>query len=97
MPDNTRTILVIGGLAIAGYGAYKLLAGEGTPEQAASIYGTVVDSETLQAIGGINVRIAGVSKAVTDSNGEFLVENINPGTYSLTFTDSLGRYDPYEY
>lgn len=96
MAENTKTLLAVGGIAIAGYGVYKLLQ-KPPSEELASIYGTVVDSETLQPVPGINIRLGDVNVAATNSNGEFLVENIEPGTYSLSFIDPLGQYQTYTY
>ncbi len=51
------------------------------------IMGTVVKTDTEQKLSGVIVRIEGKKRsAVTDDEGTFLLNNITPGKYYLTFT-----------
>ncbi|NDV46302.1 TonB-dependent receptor [Paludibacter sp. 221] len=52
--------------------------------QNGSIKGTVVDSQTKEALIGANVTISGTANGVTtDLDGKFAISNLNAGTYSL--------------
>ena len=52
--------------------------------QAGSISGTVTDSESGEVLPGANVFIQQLQRgASTDSEGEFLIQNVPPGTYTL--------------
>ncbi len=51
-----------------------------------SISGTVIDSETRSALPGVSVILLGTEKgAVSSSDGEFTIENVPVGNYSLKF------------
>ncbi|MBN1480915.1 TonB-dependent receptor [candidate division KSB1 bacterium] len=48
------------------------------------IAGRVVDSRTLEPLIGANVLVVGTQTgAATDTNGEFIIENMRPGSYNL--------------
>jgi len=57
----------------------------------AILYGLVTDAETEAAISDIDVNCDGYA-GKTNANGEYVITNIPPGTYSVTFTDPYGRY-----
>lgn len=59
----------------------------------AILFGKVTDADTLAGIKGINVNCDGYT-GKTDAAGNYQIINIPPGTYSVTFTDPLGRYEP---
>ena len=59
----------------------------------AILFGKVTDAGTLAGIQGVDVNCNGHT-AKTNSGGDYEIINIPPGTYSVTFTDSLGRYEP---
>ena len=63
------------------------------PPDKANLYGKVTNAQTGKAIQGIEVSFNGYA-GVTQSNGSYLIENINPGAYAVTFQDPLGRYEP---
>jgi hypothetical protein len=62
------------------------------PPGMANLFGQVTDAETSQPIEGIEVSLAEYS-AVTEQNGYYLIEEIAPGGYEITFNDPLGRYE----
>lgn len=50
----------------------------------AGIRGTVIDAETGEAIIGANVVLVGTTRgAATDIEGKFLIQHLEPGTYTL--------------
>lgn len=59
----------------------------------AILFGKVTDAGTLAGIQGINVACDGYT-GKTNTGGDYQIINIPPGTYSVTFTDPLGRYQP---
>lgn len=63
------------------------------PPGKATLYGKVTDNQTGKAIQGIEISFDGYS-GVTQSDGYYLIENIAPGEYAVTFCDPLGRYEP---
>ncbi|SHF76377.1 carboxypeptidase regulatory-like domain-containing protein [Ornithinibacillus halophilus] len=53
-------------------------------ESVGSIEGTFIDENTLEGIEGAQVDVIGQPRSeVTDVSGEFVVENLLPGTYTL--------------
>ncbi len=53
------------------------------------ISGTVTDAQTSLPVQGVTVTCgAGCSATSTDSFGDYFFDNVPPGTYSLTFSDS---------
>jgi len=63
------------------------------PPDKATLYGKVTNDQTGKAIQGIEVSFNGYT-GVTQADGYYLIENINPGAYAATFQDPLGRYEP---
>jgi len=63
------------------------------PPDKATLYGKVTNDQTGKAIQGIEVSFNGYA-GVTQADGCYLIENINPGEYAVTFQDPLGRYEP---
>jgi hypothetical protein len=63
------------------------------PPGMANLHGKVTDGQTGQAIQGIEVSFNG-RFGTTQANGRYLIENIIPGGYEITFYDPLGRYEP---
>jgi hypothetical protein len=59
----------------------------------ASLYGLVTDAQTHAGIEGIQVTLNGYS-TVTDQTGYYAIQNVAPGSYSVSFADPLGRYEP---
>jgi hypothetical protein len=50
------------------------------------IFGKVIDKETGEPLTGVNVFIAGTNIGdVTESNGEYEIENVPPGIYEIKF------------
>jgi hypothetical protein len=58
----------------------------------AVLYGQVTDAQTGTAIEGIQVSCDSYT-GMTGADGQYRIENITPGDYSVTFTDPLGRYE----
>ena len=55
--------------------------------EAVVLMGTVVDQSTGEALPGAQVKINGIEKNVyTDLDGNFEVQSLKPGTYSLEVT-----------
>lgn len=55
--------------------------------QNASIEGTVISNETSQSLAGVNIQLENLTRgAATNANGKFTLENLQVGTYNLTFT-----------
>jgi TonB-dependent receptor len=55
--------------------------------QMGSISGTITDAKTGEAIIGANIIISGTSVgAASDINGQYQIENLKPGTYSLSIS-----------
>ncbi len=51
------------------------------------IAGRVIDQETKEAVIGVTVLIEGTSLgAATDVNGYYIINNVPPGTYTLSFS-----------
>ena len=61
----------------------------------AILFGKVTDADTLAGVQGIDVNCNGYA-AKTNGGGDYQIINIPPGTYSVTFTDPLERYEPQE-
>lgn len=61
------------------------------PPDKAILYGKIIDAETTSPIPGIQVTVDGYA-GVSDSKGNYLVENIEPSTYPVSFTDPQGQY-----
>ena len=78
------------GIAIAAAIWFFLRSKAQEPDKA-MLYGEVTDIETGEPVKNISVLCNGYN-GKTDSNGLYQILNIEPGTYSLTFNDPLGRY-----
>ena len=61
----------------------------------ANLYGKVTDAETGQPIEAIEVTFNEYA-AISDQSGYYAINNIEPGIYSITFTDPQGRYETAE-
>jgi hypothetical protein len=61
------------------------------PPDKANLYGHVTDAVTKQAIEGIQVSFASYL-TITDPNGYYAIQNIEPGSYDVTFLDPTGYY-----
>jgi len=65
------------------------------PPGLATLWGIVTDADTGTPIEGIEVSLNGLT-ATTCVKGRYEFLNVEPGTYSLVFTDPLGRYETQE-
>ena len=61
------------------------------PSGTAILYGTVKDPSTMVVIEGIVVDCGGYTDT-TGVDGLYHIENILPGSYSVSFTDPIGQY-----
>ena len=66
---------------------------EPPPEGKAILWGIVTDASTGKSITGIEAALDSMVVA-TGTDGRYEFANVEPGTYSLIFTDPLGRYEP---
>ena len=58
-----------------------------------NIRGVVIDGETRQPLSGVSISVPVTNvNSVSDKNGSFLLENLDPGVYKLEFT--LLSYKP---
>ena len=90
--EKKKAVPIIIILGLGGLAAWLLRPKPIDPNKAI-LYGRVTNIVTQEGISNINVDCDGYT-AKTDSNGEYRIINIPPGTYSVTFTDQYGRYDP---
>ena len=58
----------------------------------AILYGTVDNAQTNAVIAGIVVDCGGYTDT-TKTDGTYRIENILPGSYSVSFTDPSGQYE----
>ena len=59
----------------------------------ATLWGVVTDASTGNTISGIEATLDSLL-ITTGTDGRYEFANVEPGTYSLIFTDPLGRYEP---
>jgi hypothetical protein len=80
------------GFGLVGTAIYLAVKGRSTPppEGTVTLHGTVWDAGTGQPLPGARVALNGYS-ATTDGSGNYLINNIAPDTYILTF-----HHDGYE-
>lgn len=93
--DKEKKIIAGAGI-LGGIGLLLLLLKRGEaapppPPGMANLYGKVTDAQTGSPIQGIEISFAEYG-AVTQPNGYYLIEGINPGGYEVTFHDPLARY-----
>ncbi|MCU0371577.1 MAG: carboxypeptidase-like regulatory domain-containing protein [Bacteroidales bacterium] len=72
------------GLALNGFAT-----GEGVPAPAgaSTVSGKVVDLKSGETLAGVAVSIEGTeTKVYTDLDGNFVIENVQPGTYNLVLS-----------
>ena len=61
-----------------------------------SLAGTITDEDTDDPIGGVSVVVlGGAAQTISDNAGEYAIEGIAPGTYSVQFTNE--NYDTLTY
>ena len=61
-----------------------LLVGEAVAQESGSIQGTVTDATNGESLPGANVVIVGTQQgAATDAQGNYTIDGIEPGTYSV--------------
>jgi len=65
---------------------------EPPPEGKATLWGIVTDASTGSPIEGIVASLNSWSYT-TGTDGRYEFPEVEPGTYSLVFTDPLGRYE----
>jgi hypothetical protein len=70
---------------------FLCLRGKEQEPDKAMLFGEVTDLDTGEPINNISVLCNGYA-GETDLNGLYQILNIEPGTYSVTFTDPYGRY-----
>ena len=90
--EKKEVIPILIFLGLGGGLAAWLLRRRPQPEKAI-LYGFVSDAETQEGIANINVDCDGYT-GKTDSNGNYRIINIEPGTYTVNFTDPSGNYEP---
>ena len=78
------------GAGIAAAGIFLLIRGAQAkppppPPGLANLYGRVTDAETGNPVSGVLVNLNGLSLS-TDSNGDYLFEELDPGSYSISFS-----------
>ena len=53
-------------------------------QETGSVTGTVVDAQNGETLPGANVSIVGTQRGTaTNANGQYTIQNVQPGTYSL--------------
>lgn len=62
------------------------------PPGMATLHGKITDAQSGGAIQGIEIAFDGYAGA-SDATGYYLIENITPSGYPVTFSDPLGRYE----
>jgi len=74
-------------LALLLAAAVFLAAGAVFGSSVGRIKGTVTDAKSGEALFGVSVQIEGSTQgAKTNIDGDFLIQSVSPGTYSLVFT-----------
>jgi hypothetical protein len=82
---RTAFILII----LAGFFTINATASKKTPKSAApkvrsAISGVLLDKTTKEALAGVAIRLSADSKLIySDSNGEFTMPDLEPGTYKM--------------
>ena len=75
-----RRALVLGALALGA----ALMAVPASAQSTGAIRGTVVNSETLQPLNGVQVSVPGTGRgALTNARGEFLILNVPSGEHTV--------------
>ena len=73
------------GVVVVGVVAAMALAAPPTPPPGrAALYGKVIDSVTGQPIPGVLITLDGIQVG-TDSQGNYIFEDLDPGSYTVTF------------
>ena len=65
------------------------------PPQTATLYGVVTDANTGVGVSGIEVSLDSLVRT-TGADGRYEFADVEPGTYSLVFTDPQGVYETLE-
>jgi len=85
--NNSKTKKVSAFLLAAIFGLVTLCSAQSGARDTGKIAGKIVDSKTGEPVIGANVAITGTTQgAATDIDGSFLIDNVDPGIYSVTIS-----------
>lgn len=87
MKTGGKVAIGAGVIAVVGLAVWKLAGQAGATPQPGlgSLYGVVIDSDTGLPISGVAITLDSQSTQ-TANDGSFSFNNLNPGTYIITFT-----------
>lgn len=95
LTKTEKGVLGLFGALAAFFGIRQLLKAAPPEPGLAILWGIITDAETGARLAGIDVTCDSYS-AITDGNGRYEIAELTPGTYTVTFTDPLGRYERLE-
>jgi hypothetical protein len=92
MKTEEKTALKVLGVGAAVVGVGWLVSkAVAAPPGLARLWGMVTDADTGQPVSGIEVTLDGLA-TTTNGGGGYEFARVEPGIYSVMFTDPLGRY-----
>lgn len=81
--NQKRTVGAFGGALCLTF----FMAGSVLAQDAGTVEGTVTDASTGEALPGANVVLVGTQQgAATDSEGDYIIQGVEPGSYSVRAT-----------